>query len=68
MLPHDPCEWLADLVKAFGAATANGQGNVLIEADRLIPDYIYVASGEITTDDLSRPKVDDVLDVLDDPP
>lgn len=74
-------ERLADLVEAFGTATANEQGaddlgaiakaaiagriaTLLIEADRLIPGRIDGASGEISTDDLSNPEVDDVLDDL----
>lgn len=43
------------------AAIAGRVAMLLIEADRLIPGYINVASGEITTDDLSNPDVDDVL-------
>ncbi|MCW9012797.1 MAG: hypothetical protein OQL06_03365 [Gammaproteobacteria bacterium] len=46
------------------AAIAGRIATLLIEADRLIPGYIDVASGEIITNDLSNPEVDDVLDDL----
>ncbi|MCC7414237.1 MAG: hypothetical protein IT495_21655 [Gammaproteobacteria bacterium] len=46
------------------AAIAGRIATLLIEADRLIPGHIDVASGKITPDDLSNPEVDDVLDDL----
>jgi len=46
------------------AAIAGRIATLLIEADRLIPGRIDVASGEMTTNDLSNPEVDDVLDDL----
>jgi len=53
-----------DLGDIAAAAIAGRIATLLIEADRLIPGYIDVASGEITLDDLSNPEVDDVLDDL----
>lgn len=52
---------LGDIAKA---AVAGRIETLLIEADRLIAGHIDATSGEITTDDLINPEVDDVLDDL----
>ncbi len=52
---------LGDIAKA---AVAGRVETLLIEADRLIPGHIDATSGEMTTDDLINPEVDDVLDDL----
>ncbi|KAA3629767.1 MAG: hypothetical protein DWQ09_05910 [Proteobacteria bacterium] len=46
------------------AAIAGRVATLLIEADRLIPGVIDVASGDIIPSDLNHPEVDDVLDDL----
>ncbi|KFI22496.1 baeRF3 domain-containing protein [Nitrosococcus oceani] len=53
-----------DLSEIATAAIAGRIATLLIEADRLIPGYIDVTSGQITTDNLSNPEIDDVLDDL----
>lgn len=46
------------------AATSGRVATLLIEADRLIPGRIDIASGKIQTGDLGDPGVNDVLDEL----
>lgn len=46
------------------AAIAGRVATLLIEADRLIPGRIDVASGKIQTGDLGNPEVNDILDEL----
>ncbi|ABA58257.1 conserved hypothetical protein [Nitrosococcus oceani ATCC 19707] len=53
-----------DLSEIATAAIAGRIATLLIEADRLIPGYIDATSGQITTDNLSNPEIDDVLDDL----
>lgn len=52
---------LADIAEA---AIAGRVATLLIEADRLVPGRLDAETGKITTADLSRPDVDDVLDDL----
>ncbi len=53
-----------DLGDIAAAAIAGRIATLLIEADRLIPGSIDVATGGIVHDDLKNPAVDDVLDDL----
>ncbi len=53
----------ADDLNDIATATIAGRiATLLIEADRLIPGTIDIASGEIIPGDLNHPEVDDVLD------
>ena len=52
----------SDLGEIAKAAVAGQIETLLIEADRVIPGCIDVATGEITTGDWSHPNVDDLLD------
>ncbi len=52
------------LAEIARAATDGRIATLLIEADRLIPGTIDVASGKIFSGDLDHPEVDDVLDDL----
>lgn len=52
----------SDLGEIAKAAVAGQIETLLIEADRVIPGCIDVATGEIATGDLSHPNVDDLLD------
>lgn len=53
-----------DLGAVAKAAVAGRIDTLLIEADRLIPGRIDSTSGQLSTDELSNPETDDVLDDL----
>lgn len=53
-----------DLAEVAQAATAGRVGTLLVEDDRQIPGKIDRATGQIQSDDLSDPQVDDLLDDL----
>jgi hypothetical protein len=53
-----------DLAQVAKAAVAGRVAKLLIEASREIPGRINAATGDIQTDDLEHPEVDDVLDDL----
>ncbi|MBP8925737.1 MAG: hypothetical protein KBG75_07770 [Pseudomonadales bacterium] len=55
----------ADKLGEIAKAAIDGRiATLLIEADRLIPGTIDVASGRVSSGDLDNPEVDDVLDDL----
>ena len=55
-----------DLAQVAEAAAAGRVATLLIEADRQIPGRLDSATGRIKFDDLSHPRVDDLLDDLGD--
>ena len=55
---------LDELQKIAEAAVAGRIATLLIEADREIPGRFDAATGRIQRDDLSHPKLDDLLDDL----
>jgi len=53
-----------DLSQVAQAAMAGRIGNLLVEADRIIPGRIDPVTGEIDRADLAHPEIDDILDDL----
>jgi hypothetical protein len=53
-----------DLGAVAAAAVAGRIDTLLVEADRMIPGRIDSATGQVSTDELSNPETDDVLDDL----
>jgi Bacterial archaeo-eukaryotic release factor family 3 len=53
-----------DVADIARAAVAGRVGTLLVDADKLVPGAIDHASGAVRFDDLSHPKVDDLLDDL----
>ena len=53
-----------DLAQVAEAAVAGRIAMLLIEADRQVPGRLDTATGRIAFDDLTHPKVDDLLDDL----
>lgn len=54
----------AEVAQIAASAVAGRVGTLLIEADRLIPGRIDLATGEIALKNLAHPEVDDLLDDL----
>lgn len=54
----------SDIAQVTRAATENRISELLIEADRIYPGRVDVATGELRTGSLTDPEIDDVLDDL----
>lgn len=53
-----------DIAQVARAAAENRISCILIEADRIYPGRVVIETGELKTNDLEHPEIDDVLDDL----